>query len=165
MKNLFYLSFICLLFISISSNAANFYNDDHSPSFNEEDEVMQIINKMFDGMRKGDSAMVSSVFLPNVKMASIYLKEGQPLLQEGSLERFLKAVGTPHDQVWDEKIWDPIIQIDGNMASVWVNYAFYLGDKFSHCGVNAFQLFKSEDGWKIVNITDTRRRDNCEEPK
>ncbi len=140
--------------------------DDKTPLLiDEKEEVMKVINTMFDGMRKGDSAMVSSVFLKDVKMASIFTREGKPMMQEGSLDRFLKAVGTPHDQVWDERIWDPIIQVDGNMASVWVSYAFYLGENFSHCGVNAFQLFKGEKGWKIVNITDTRRKKGCVEPE
>ncbi|HFA51249.1 MAG TPA: hypothetical protein ENJ95_19730 [Bacteroidetes bacterium] len=32
----------------------------------------------------------------------------------------------------------------------------------SHCGVNAFHLFKSREGWKITQVTDTRRRNNCQ---
>ena len=131
---------------------------------NDEADIMAIINQLFDGMRKGDSAMVSAVFDKNVRMASIDTKNNTPKFREGSLERFLNAVGTPHENVWDERIWEPIVQVDGNMAAVWVNYAFYLDDQFSHCGVNAFQLFKSVSGWKIINLTDTRRKDNCKEP-
>jgi hypothetical protein len=40
-----------------------------------------------------------------------------------------------------------------------MNYAFYLDDQFSHCGVNAFQLVRMEAGWQIIQITDTRRRE------
>jgi hypothetical protein len=40
-------------------------------------------------------------------------------------------------------------------------YTFYVGDQMSHCGVNAFQLMKTTEGWKIIGITDTRRKDNC----
>ena len=108
--------------------------------------------------------MVSAVFDKNVRLATIDTRDNIPRFREGSLKRFLNAVGTPHENIWDEKIWDPIVKIDGNMATVWVNYAFYVGDQFSHCGVNAFQLFKSATGWKIVNLTDTRRKDNCKEP-
>jgi hypothetical protein len=46
-----------------------------------------------------------------------------------------------------------------------MNYAFFAGDTFSHCGVNAFQLFKGADGWKIFHIADTRRREGCEMPE
>lgn len=55
----------------------------------------------------------------------------------------------------------PNILIDGNLASVWTDYKFYIDDQFSHCGVNSFQLFKGKDGWKVIYIIDTRRKENC----
>jgi hypothetical protein len=55
------------------------------------------------------------------------------------------------------------IAVDGALATAWILYQFYVGSTFSHCGVNAFQLFKSKDGWKIIQITDTCRREGCEE--
>ncbi|RYZ94279.1 MAG: hypothetical protein EOP47_28140, partial [Sphingobacteriaceae bacterium] len=55
------------------------------------------------------------------------------------------------------------IKIDGELASVWTPYKFYLGDKFSHCGINFFQLMKMATGWKVIYIVDTRRKDNCPE--
>ena len=72
-------------------------------------------------------------------------------------QKFLNAIGTPHDKVWDERIWSYDVKIDGLMATAWTEYSFYLGDDFSHCGVNAFTLFKTVAGWKIVNVTDMTR--------
>ena len=40
-------------------------------------------------------------------------------------------------------------------------FAFYLDDKFSHCGVDAFQLFKGNTGWEIFQLTDTRKKEGC----
>jgi len=127
----------------------------------ERAEVMVVINRMFDGMRKGDSAMVRSTFHPSLTVASASVRNGTPVLAAGSADEFLNAVGTPHEQVWDERIWDPVVQVDGTLATAWTPYAFHLGDRLSHCGVNAFQLFKGSDGWKIIRITDTRRREGC----
>ncbi len=63
-------------------------------------------------------------------------------------------------------IWDPKIEIDGNLAQAWTQYAFYVGKKFSHCGVDAFQLFKGTDGtWKIFQLADTRQKEGCKIPK
>jgi hypothetical protein len=130
----------------------------------EKDTVIQAIKTMFDGMRDGDSAAISSVFADNIQMFTIFkTKKGEHKMVEGNAQKFLTAVGTPHDQVWDEKIWSYDVKIDGLMANAWTEYSFYLGDKFSHCGVNVFSLFKDkEKGWQIVNITDTRRRADCE---
>lgn len=128
----------------------------------EEEAIKKTIMTMFDGMRKGDSAMVHSVFEDKAIMQTIAAnRSGKVVVNDGSLEGFLKAVGTPHDQVWDEKIEFSHINIDGPMASVWTPYEFHLGGNFSHCGVNSFQLYKGDNGWKIIYIVDTRRRDNC----
>ena len=74
-------------------------------------------------------------------------------------------MGTPHDEVWDERIWDVVIHIDDNLASAWMNYAFILGDTLSHCGVNSMQFVRTAEGWKAVYLVDTRRRTGCEVPE
>ena len=128
----------------------------------QEDDIKAVIMRMFDGMRKGDSTMVSSAFAKGAIMQSITLNsEGETSVNNGSLANFLRAVGTPHEMVWDERIEFGDIKIDGDLASVWTPYAFYRGDQFSHCGVNSFQLHNSQAGWKIVYIVDTRRQDKC----
>jgi hypothetical protein len=129
--------------------------------------MMEPVTQLFAGMNQGDSAMVHGAF---VNGASFYTvtkdKEGKPVLRKDELQRFLTAVGTPHDQAWSEPIWDVKIQRDGNLASVWTKYAFYLDKQFSHCGVDAFQLFKGVDGkWRIFYLADTRQREGCEVPK
>ena len=77
---------------------------------------------------------------------------------------FANAVGTPHDKVWDEKLWDVKILIDRNLATVWTKYAFFLGSDFSHCGVDTFTLAKGAEGWKIIFLADTRQREGCQLP-
>ncbi len=129
----------------------------------EEDAVKKVIRTMFDGMRAGDSSMVHSVFIDDVRMQTIAPnRQGEMALRDGSLADFLNALGTPHDQVWDERILSYEVKIDGAMAAVWTPYEFYAGEKFSHCGVNSFQLMKGKNGWKIIYLVDTRRRgDAC----
>ena len=114
-------------------------------------------------MRAGDSTMVRSAFADNPTMATTYTdKQGKRHLKASELQGFLDAVGTPHDEVWDEKIWSYDVNIDGNLATAWTDYTFYAGENMSHCGVNAFHLFHSEEGWKIFHLADTRTRQNCQ---
>ncbi|MFV1884299.1 MAG: nuclear transport factor 2 family protein [Balneola sp.] len=127
-----------------------------------EKEVQAVIETLFDGMRAGDSTMVASAFSRDAIMQTVAKnQQGNVIKIEGNLAKFLNAVGTPHDQVWDEKIGGYEIKIDGDLASAWTPYEFYLGDNFSHCGVNSFQLARLDGEWKIIYIVDTRRRTNC----
>ena len=133
-----------------------------------EGEVMAVVKRLFDGMRAGDSSMVRSVFHPQVRLISASTgRDGKPRLNvESSADNFAKAVGTPHAAVWDERIWNEKVQIDGPIASVWVDYSFRTGDTFSHCGIDHFLVVKDDAGaWKIIELADTRRTEGCDRSK
>jgi hypothetical protein len=139
----------------------------HAQSTAEQDAVMMPIKTLFEGMQKGDSTLVRKAFSKTVTMATIGTdKNGSPFIKhESSINDFLKAIGTPHAEIYNEMIWDEKILIDGNFAQVWTSYAFYLGKKFNHCGVDAFHLVKSATGdWKIFHLADTRQKEGCKVP-
>ncbi len=128
----------------------------------EETAVKATINNLFDGMRTSDSTLIRKAFAPKSIMQTIAMsKEGKAMVRSESVDGFVKSISAPHPEKYDERIVFTKVLIDGNLASVWTDYKFYVGDKFSHCGVNSFQLFKSEEGWKIIYIIDTRRKDRC----
>ncbi|MVN77195.1 hypothetical protein GO988_12745 [Hymenobacter sp. HMF4947] len=128
----------------------------------ETEAVKQTVNAFFDGMRRGDSTLVRRTLAPGAVFHGIGSKPGQPpALQTESITSFLKAVGTPHPEMWDERVQFERVLLDANLASVWAPYEFYLGNKFSHCGYDSFQLVKLADGWKIAHIIDTRRKEKC----
>tara|TARA_R110000868_G_scaffold304437_3_gene565007 strand:+ start:29624 stop:30082 length:459 start_codon:yes stop_codon:yes gene_type:complete len=128
----------------------------------QEQEVQVVIETLFDGMRAGDSSMVASTFTSDAIMQTVTKNQaGEVVKLQGQLSQFLKAVGTPHEQVWDERIGGFDIKIDGDLASAWTPYQFYAGDSFSHCGVNSFQMAKLNGKWKIMYIVDTRRQTKC----
>ena len=123
--------------------------------------VLRVVRRLFDGMRAGDSAVVRAQFHPNALLWSAMSRNGVAEARFDSLDVFVRAVGTPHQEVWDERTSNEVVHIDGPLASVWMDYSFYAGSRFSHCGVDAFQLARSGTGWKIVALADTRRRDPC----
>ena len=149
----FYLFFIAIILTTTVVSAQN---------LNEEQAVKATINLLFDGMRNSDTTMLKKAFATNNTMQTIVkTKDGKAMVRTESLANFIKSVGTLHSEKYDERIVFTKILIDDNLASVWTDYKFYVGEKFSHCGVNSFQLFKGDDGWKIIYLIDTRRKDNC----
>lgn len=127
----------------------------------EESAVKKIINNLFTGMKTEDSTLTRTAFAPAAIMQTIVNKEGKVNIRTESVNDFIKFIGTPHQEKYDERIVFTKILIDGPLASVWTDYKFYLGEKFSHCGVNSFQLVKGDKGWQIVYIIDTRRKEGC----
>ncbi|ACT94691.1 nuclear transport factor 2 family protein [Dyadobacter fermentans] len=158
MKRISHFLTLALLTSTIAANA-------YTPPSEETDarqDARQVVDKLFDGMRNGDSTAVRSVFTKQCTLTSISKNVADSTVtQKSTVDGFVKAVGTPHKDKWDERIYDVKVSIDGPMAVVWAPYKFYLGEKFSHCGVNVFNLIKTGAGWKINDITDTRRKEAC----
>jgi len=128
----------------------------------EEEAIKKTINNLFTGMRNADSSMVKSAFNQGAILQTIgKTKEGNVVVRSTDLNAFIASIAKPHPEVYDERIVFSRILVDDNLASVWTDYQFYIGDKFSHCGVNSFQLVKVNDEWKIVYLIDTRRKDKC----
>jgi hypothetical protein len=133
----------------------------------EEKKVMEPIHQLFEAMKTGDSAAVRLAFHPEAVLFTVIKdqKTSQPALRKETLAAFVKSVGTPHKDVYNELIWGEKIFIDGDFAQVWVDYAFYLNTTFNHCGVDAFQLIRNAEGkWLIYGLSDTRRKVGCEVP-
>jgi len=153
-----------MLVLALAANFAVATPARAQSSSREAGEVMAVVKRLFDGMRAGDSAVVRSVFHPQVRTLTVAKgRDGaQRLIVETSVDGFAKAVGTPHPQPWDERIWNEKVEIDGALASVWVDYSFFLGPTFSHCGIDHFLLVRGDDGaWRIISLADTRRTEGC----
>jgi hypothetical protein len=123
--------------------------------------VLAPVHRLFDAMRSGDSAAARAALHPDATLAGSEMKDGAAVFQVIPASQFVEAIGKPHPQQWDERVWDPVVHVDGELATAWMPYAFYLGGKFSHCGVDSFELFRGEHGWQITRIADTRRREGC----
>ena len=126
--------------------------------------VLAAVERLFDGMRANDGEMVRSVFVEGASLVSTENREGEPVTRLIPTDGFAQAVDEATIP-WDEPVWDPIVQVRDHLATVWVKYAFYAGQEFSHCGVDAFILARQPDGeWKIAALADTRQREDCEMP-
>jgi hypothetical protein len=73
---------------------------------------------------------------------------------------FVKNVVSRKAGEMDERVlsWGPI-NIDHEVASAWVPYAFYLNGKFSHKGVDVFILVKEGNEWKIQTLLYNMQRE------
>ena len=127
------------------------------------DSVRAVITALFDGMRAGDSTAVLAAFHPDGRlMTAARVRDGSERVDETPVAAFAHAVGTkPAGSVWDERLGEVEVRVDGPLASVWAPYHFYADGALSHCGVNEFQIVRAAGAWRILQITDTRRRAGC----
>jgi hypothetical protein len=129
----------------------------------EEENIKQTINRLFNGMRQSDTAMIRSAFTSEAVLQTVIKnREGRVVIETEPLDSFIVFVSKPHNEIYDERIKFDLIKVDDDLAIAWTPYKFYLGEKFSHCGVDSYQLVRMNGEWKIQYLIDTRRRQHCE---
>lgn len=123
----------------------------------EESAIVAVVEQLFEAMRTNDGEMAAAVFHPEARLGRA-TDEG---ISFTPVDGFVAAVGRAKEQTWDEPIWDWTVRVDGRLAQMWTKYAFYLDGAFSHCGSDAFDLYKTDSGWQVVQLVDTNRQDDC----
>lgn len=128
-----------------------------------EDSVKAVVNQLFAGMKGADAAKVKDAFADSAILQTIRRKQdGTFFVQNENISGFVDYVSKSKKDSADERVSFETIKIDGPLASVWTPYKFYYAEKFSHCGVNSFQLVRINGRWRIQFLIDTRRRQGCE---
>jgi hypothetical protein len=95
-------------------------------------------------------------------MRSVSWRQGKAVVEADGLEDwFTDVASAPDTLVLDERLGPLEVRVDGNLASVWVYYEFYVSNRFSHCGADSFQFGRTDAGWKILLVSDSRRRQGC----
>lgn len=126
----------------------------------QKQEVQKCIESFFEGFHQRDSTKIKLVCADKMALQSISESaiKGNKLSNESAKEFYKSIASIPVSLRFQEKILSYNIQVDGTMAHAWTPYEFYINDKLSHTGVNAFTLFKEKDSWKIIYLIDTRRK-------
>jgi len=124
--------------------------------------VRAVIDRMFDGMREADSAKVRSVFVEGARFALVRERDGRETVEFAPVDGWIEAIARS-ERRWDERLYDVSIEVDGNMASAWTPYTFYLDGQVRHCGVDSIELLRTEGEWKITQLSDTQRTEGCRE--
>ncbi|MEM8484038.1 MAG: hypothetical protein AAF564_00755 [Bacteroidota bacterium] len=125
--------------------------------------IMAAIEVFFDGLAAKDSTAMLSVVDRDMRVVlTSSMANGDPLMRSIPIEDFTTFIVGQQDTAMLETYWDPSIRVHDNLATVWISYNFYFNDTLDHCGEDTFQFFRSLDGWKIIALADTQRREGCD---
>ncbi len=150
-----------LTLLAVALLAAPLAAQSPAGAVSDEQAVVAVVQRTFDAMKAKDTAAFRSVFAPGARLVATYTdREGKPGMREITIDRFAEMIAGWEAEVV-ERIFDPQVRIADNLATVWTEYDLHADGKFSHCGVDAFQLARTADGWKIVDMADTQRREGC----
>ena len=121
----------------------------------DEKAVLAPINAMFDAMAKHDIAAFKKPLLPGGSLT--LMRNGKPV--QLTFDAFAEAIGKPSKTPIEERIHDPLVRIDNDLAVVWAPFDFLADGKVDHCGTDLFNLVRVDGKWMIASVADTGRKD------
>lgn len=120
--------------------------------------VLRATDALFQAMQARDTAALRTLMHPRAQIVSV-AATGTAVR---SADEWIRGLSRSTDELI-ERMWDPEVRIDGDLATLWAPYDFHLGERFSHCGMDAFQFVREGGAWKMIAVTFTRRTTGCEE--
>jgi hypothetical protein len=121
----------------------------------DEQAVLAPVQALFDGMAKRDADAIKKPLLTGGTM--VLMRDGKPT--QMTFDAFADQVGKPGRAHIEERIHDPLVRIDHDLAVVWAPFEFLVDGKVDHCGTDLFNLVRTDGKWLIASVADTGRKD------
>ncbi len=126
----------------------------------ERDAVLSVVQQFFDVLESRDVEAGALLVAPEGRFFSTREKDGEPVVRVSGRDDFLASLASGEEALL-ERMWDPEVRVRGPIATVWTLYDFHREREFSHCGVDAFSLVRTEAGWQIVSCVYTVEPSGC----
>jgi hypothetical protein len=108
-----------------------------------------------DGLGKRDKAAMLAQLLPGG--SATLMRNGKPV--QMTFEALTDRLSQPGSETHEERIREPLIRVDGNVAIIWAPFEFLLNGKVDHCGRDIVTLVRVDERWLIATIGDNSRTD------
>lgn len=126
--------------------------------------VLATVQRMFDGLAARDAAAILAQTRPEGG-ATVADERADDTRQVRHLSWAAFAAGIkPGPERYQERLTDPAVEVDGDIAMVWSPYVFTIDGKAHHCGTDHFDLVRENGAWKVLNVTWSQRTTGCGAP-
>lgn len=114
----------------------------------DRDAVLATIQTFFDTMTARDVEGARRIMVPDGRFYAMEMRKPTTDLRSFTNDEYFERLQRSQ-RTNRERIWNPEVRVHGSIATVWAPYDLWTDGKFSHCGVDAFNLIKTAEGWKI----------------
>ena len=110
--------------------------------------VLETVREMFRALGSRDLARIEALHLPQALTLTSW-SSGEPAYPRiRTVPEVLESIGSVTVPML-ERIWDAEVRVDGDIASVWAPYDFWIDGSFSHCGHDSLHLVRVNGSWRI----------------
>ncbi len=125
------------------------------------DNIQYTVDKFVEGLNKRDTVVIKKLVDQNLGLLTVFHDGKKNIIAAETLEMLMKSLSKSKSKTYYQEQSECIIETNNVISTAWCKYVVYDGTKIVHCGVNAYQLYKTNKGWKIIQITDSRQNIDC----
>ena len=128
------------------------------PPTDDEQTVLISAQALLSSFDTGNPAEILRWVYPDGRVTGTGTLPGRTGVHSESWTQFTqRAAGSG----FEETISDPEIEVDGDAAMVWAPFVVRVDGKVSNCGVDHFDLVRTNGAWKVMNISFSSRTTGC----
>jgi len=116
----------------------------------EQSAVLAVADQALDRISDEDSVGLTDLMIPDAVLYRGSFQDGHYQVRVISWSE-ARAMAPRGDVV--ERGFNPTVLVTDTTAMVWYPYDYYQDGKWSHCGVDTFNLVRTDDGWKIASMS------------
>jgi hypothetical protein len=111
--------------------------------------AIAVADSVLAALSSGDNATLARLTLDSAVVGGVGLRDG---VERQSLRTWGLYINRTGPSTFTERGFDATARVQDRVAQVWMPYDLYIGDKWSHCGVDTFTLMKSEGRWRVAAL-------------
>jgi hypothetical protein len=121
--------------------------------------VLAVVERMFAALAARDSAGLLAQVVPEGRATASRMTPTRAI-RSSAWPEFADGLSRGSERL-TERLIDPHVHIEGDIAMIWSRYEFEIDGRFSHCGVDHFDLVRIDGRWKVLNLTWTQQAQGC----
>lgn len=133
------------------------------PPASEEAAVLATVDAVFAALEAGDGPALLKHVQPDGRISAVGARrDGTSGIRQQSFAEY--AGRMKPGQGFVERITNPAIEIDDDVAMLWAPFTVVVDGKLGNCGVDHFDFIREGGVWKVANLTFSSRTAGCLAP-
>ncbi len=123
--------------------------------------VLAAVGELLHAVNTADAALLGRVVLPGASIAvQRYAPDGSLVSRQLTVAQMQASFAGDRGKV-DERLQDPLVMVQRDLAHVWSRYTIDVDGKRLHCGVDSFGLARIDGRWRVTSLAWTAEPQGC----
>ena len=115
----------------------------------DEQVVIAVADSVLAALSTRDGKTLARLTLDSAIVGGVGLRNG---VERASLRSWGLYINPSELRSFTERGFDATARVQDRVAQVWMPYDLYVGDVWSHCGVDTFTLMKVDGSWRVAAL-------------